>query len=76
MPTSVDRPGDGGNAILLTWTDPALLPEGTVLEVRRSEPPADEFAALQTVKPGTPRYVDAYRRAVAIRAERASGEGL
>lgn len=56
---AVDRPGDSGNAILLTWTDPAPLPEGAVLEVRRSEPPADEFVEIQTVKPGAQRYVDA-----------------
>jgi hypothetical protein len=29
-----------------------------MLEVRRSEPPADEFATLKTVAPGTQRFVD------------------
>lgn len=56
--TAVDRPGDGGNAVLLTWKDPAGLPPEAVLEVRRAEPPADEFVTITTVKPGTERYVD------------------
>ena len=60
-PTSflaVDRPGDTGNAILLTWRDPADLPHGAVLEIRRADPPAYEWTALSRVQPGVGRYVD------------------
>ncbi|HET9952533.1 MAG TPA: DUF6754 domain-containing protein [Candidatus Eisenbacteria bacterium] len=56
---AVDRPGDSGKAILLTWKDPATLPEGAMLEVRRAVPPADEFETLTKVAPGTQRFVDA-----------------
>ncbi|HEX7078765.1 MAG TPA: DUF6754 domain-containing protein [Candidatus Eisenbacteria bacterium] len=56
---AADRPGDSGGAILLTWEDPASAPEGTVVEVRRAEPPAYDWAPLATVAPGTGRYVDA-----------------
>ncbi len=73
---AVDRPGDGGGAILLTWKDPEALPAGTVLEVRRAEPPADEFTALKTVAPGAQRYVDTsakdgmtYRYELRVRGE-------
>ena len=55
---AVDRPGDSGKAILLTWKDPATLPEGAMIEVRRAEPPADEFMTLKMVKPGTERFID------------------
>jgi hypothetical protein len=55
---AADNPGDSGKKILLTWKDPATLPEGAMLEVRRAEPPADEFTALTMVKPGTQRFVD------------------
>lgn len=53
-----DRPGDGGNATLLTWKDPALLPAGAVLQIRRAVPPAYEWADVATVKPGVERYED------------------
>jgi hypothetical protein len=55
---AVDHPGDSGKRILLTWKDPDALPEGSMLEVRRAEPPADEFATLGAVAPGAGRYVD------------------
>jgi hypothetical protein len=54
----MDRPGDGGRAVLLTWVDPPQLPAGALLEVRRAEPPASEWATLAAVKPGVSRYVD------------------
>lgn len=56
--TAKDRPGDGGRAVLLTWKDPEGLPADAVLEVRRAEAPAYEWAALAQVKPGVGRYVD------------------
>lgn len=56
---ALDRPGDSGGGVLLTWKDPAALPPGSTLEVRRAEPPADEFKSLATVAPGAQRYVDA-----------------
>lgn len=55
---AVDRPGDSGNSILLTWKDPADLPEGSLLEIRRADPPAYEWNSLAQVKPGAERYVD------------------
>ena len=55
---AIDRPGDGGNTILLTWSDPADLPDGAVFEIRRAQPPADEWAAVGQVKPGVGRFVD------------------
>ena len=54
-----DRPGDQGKAVLLTWKDPVGLPPGVTLEVRRAEPPADEWTKLAEVPAGTERYVDA-----------------
>ena len=56
--TAADRPGDSGDAILLTWQDPPGLPADAVVEIRRAEPPADEWTALGQVKPGVGRYVD------------------
>ena len=56
---AVDRPGDSGGGILLTWKDPTPMPEGAVIEVRRAEPPADdEFQSIATVPPGTQTYTD------------------
>jgi hypothetical protein len=57
--TAKDRPGDSGKAVLLTWKDPAGLPAGVSLEVRRAQPPADEWTTVATVPAGTERYVDA-----------------
>jgi len=59
---AIDRPGDGGNAILLTWKDPAGLTRESMLEIRRADPPAYEWAALAEVKQGVERYVDASAR--------------
>jgi uncharacterized protein DUF6754 len=56
---AVDRPGDTGNAVLLTWKDPPAAPRDVVLEIRRSEPPAYEWSPLASVALGTQRYVDA-----------------
>ena len=58
--TARDNPGDSGGAILLTWTDPnpALLPQDAVLEIRRAEAPAFEWASLAEVDPGPQYYVD------------------
>lgn len=59
--TVKDKPGDSGGAVLITWTDPdsaALLP-GSVIEVRRSEPPAIEWKTLAVVPIATQRYEDA-----------------
>ncbi|HEU4725789.1 MAG TPA: DUF6754 domain-containing protein [Candidatus Eisenbacteria bacterium] len=73
---AVDRPGDSGGAVRLTWKDPAALPPGAMLEVRRAEAPADEFTALKTVKPGVQEYVDntaadgkTYRYELRVRGE-------
>jgi hypothetical protein len=57
--TAMDRPGDGGKAVLLTWKDPPGLPAGVSFEVRRTEPPAYEWTTLATVPAGAGRYVDA-----------------
>ena len=57
--TAVDRPGDSGDAILLTWHDPPNLPADAMIEIRRAQPPADEWSALAQVKPGVGRHVDA-----------------
>ncbi len=61
-----DRPGDGGNAVLLTWRDPAGLTSDAVIEVRRAEPPAYEWTTLARVKPGVERYVDVAARDGAV----------
>ncbi len=44
---------------MLTWTDPAEIPAGGVLELRRAEPPADEWVTVAQVNPGVGRHVDA-----------------
>jgi len=54
-----DRPSDSGGALELSWKDPAELPEGAVLEVRRATDPADEWTALTTVAAGVQSFVDA-----------------
>jgi hypothetical protein len=51
-----DRPGDGGNAVLLTWKDPAGLPANALIQIRRAVPPAYEWTDIATVKPGAERY--------------------
>ncbi len=56
--TAKDRPGDGGNATLLTWKDPAGLPEGAMIQIRRAVPPAYEWTEIASVKPGVERYED------------------
>jgi hypothetical protein len=58
---ATDNPGDSGGSILLTWVDPdtALVPAGSVLEIRRIEPPSLEWQSIAGVKPGKQRYVDA-----------------
>lgn len=53
-----DRPGDDGNAILLTWKDPPGVPTDAVFEVRRAEPPAYDWTAVGHVPLGTEQYVD------------------
>jgi len=60
--TAVDRPGDSGDAILLTWGDPPDLPADAVIEIRRAQPPADEWTDLAKVKPGVGQYVDTTAR--------------
>jgi Domain of unknown function (DUF6754) len=56
--TAEDRPGDSGGSIRLGWTDPASLPDGAVIEILRSEPPAYEWSSLARVEPGVQRYDD------------------
>ncbi len=75
-----DRPGDGGNTVLLTWTDPAGIPETAVLQIRRTAPPAYEWADVGTVKPGVGRYEDTgakdgtvYRYEIRVAAPAPSG---
>ena len=60
--TAVDRPGDSGDAILLTWQDPPGLPADAMIEIRRAQPPADEWAEVAEVKPGVGRHVDTTAR--------------
>ncbi len=60
--TAIDRPGDSGDAVLLTWRDPPDLPADAVIEIRRAQPPADEWSALAQVKPGVGRHVDTTAR--------------
>ena len=57
---ATDNPGDSGGSLLLTWVDPdtALVPAGSVLEIRRIEPPSLEWQSIAEVKPGKQRYVD------------------
>jgi hypothetical protein len=54
-----DRPGDTGNATLLTWKDPPGLPEGATIRIRRAVPPAYDWTEIAMVKPGVERYADA-----------------
>ena len=56
--TAKDRPGDSGNAILLTWKDPPGLDANAGLQIRRAVPPAYDWSEVATVKPGAERYVD------------------
>ncbi len=53
-----DRPGDSGNATLLTWKDPPGLPPNAKVQIRRAVPPAYEWTEIATVKPGEERYAD------------------
>ncbi len=80
---AVDRPGDEGDAILLTWSDPTAIPEGATLEIRRTEPPAYEWQQVAEVQPGVQRYVDTgakdrsvYRYELRVRAGDATGAAL
>ena len=56
--TAGDRPGDSGNAILLTWKDPPGLGDSARLQIRRAVPPAYDWSEIEMVKPGVRRYVD------------------
>ena len=53
-----DRPGDSGNAILLTWKDPSALPEDARVQIRRAQPPAYDWRDINVVAPGGQRYVE------------------
>jgi len=53
-----DRPGDSGNAVLLTWKDPPGLPPDAMIQVRRAVPPGYEWTDVAQVKPGAERYED------------------
>ncbi|HYR52883.1 MAG TPA: DUF6754 domain-containing protein [Candidatus Dormibacteraeota bacterium] len=53
-----DRPGDSGNATLLTWKDPSGVPEGAMIQIRRAVPPAYDWTDIATVKLGVERYED------------------
>ena len=59
-----DRPGDGGNAILLTWKDPhpqwkdSEGPASALIQIRRAVPPSYEWSDVAAVKLGVERYVD------------------
>jgi len=62
-PTNVvarDHPGDSGGSILITWTDPdtTAVPAGSVIEIRRSEPPAPDVKPVAEIPLGTQRYKD------------------
>ena len=72
-----DNPGDTGGTILLTWADPdtLALPAGSVLEIRRAEPPAIEWKPIAEVPLGTQQYRDsgveakkAYRYELRVKA--------
>jgi hypothetical protein len=56
--TAKDRPGDSGGAVLLTWKDPAGVPDGATFQIRRAAPPADEWQAIGEVRPGVEKYTD------------------
>jgi len=53
-----DRPGDSGNATLLTWKDTPGAPEGAMIQIRRAVPPAYDWTDVATVKLGVERYED------------------
>ena len=55
---AADRPSDTGGAVRLTWKDPPSLPTGAVLQIRRAEAPADEWAEVGRVEPGVERLDD------------------
>jgi hypothetical protein len=59
---ATDRPSDTGGAVLLTWKDPASLPPGAVLQIRRAEAPADEWAEVGRVEPGAQGFEDTSAR--------------
>jgi uncharacterized protein DUF6754 len=56
--TAKDRPGDSGGAVLLTWKDPTGLDSTEVIQIRRAQPPAYDWADVGTVKPGKERFED------------------
>ena len=56
--TARDRPGDSGNAILLTWKDPPGLDKNAGLEIRRAVPPAYDWTEITVAQQGAMRYVD------------------
>jgi hypothetical protein len=56
--TAKDRPGDSGGGTLLTWKDPAGLDSTEVIQIRRAQPPAYDWADVGTVKPGVERFED------------------
>jgi hypothetical protein len=56
---AVDRPGDAGGAIRLTWKDPASIPSGGEFSIRRAQPPAYDWSEVSRVAPGKQVYVDA-----------------
>jgi hypothetical protein len=53
-----DRPSDTGGSVRLTWTDPAALPQGAMLQVRRAAPPADEWQEVGRAEPGAGEFED------------------
>jgi uncharacterized protein DUF6754 len=57
-----DRPGDGGNAILLTWKDPewkdSEAADSAAILIRRAVPPAYDWTEIAKVKAGVERYED------------------
>ena len=55
---ALDHPSDTGGAIRVTWKDPASLPQGTMLVIRRAEAPADEWTEVARVAPGVGSYKD------------------
>jgi hypothetical protein len=56
--TAKDRPGDSGNATLLTWKDTSGVPEGAMIQIRRAVPPAYDWTDVAIVKLGEQRYAD------------------
>ena len=61
-----DRPGDSGDAVLLTWKDPPGLPEDAQIQIRRAEPPAYDWKEIERVKAGAQRYVDSSAKDKAV----------